>query len=378
MQGKLKILMLEDVEEDALLADRAMQREKMIFTRIRVDTRSEFTAALNDFHPDVILSDHALPQFNSIDALEICKRRKPQIPFILVTGAVSEEFAVNCLKRGANDYILKTNLSRLPMAIKYAIRQHKYESERIRNEEMLRQQNDELSKINKELDSFVYSVSHNLRSPLSSVLGLVNIARLDREKGPETTDQYFRMIETSVLKLDKTLHEILDYSQNARTEVERREVDLDDLVTQCFEQQKYIPGFSEVDKSVEILQDVPFYSDAHRLSIILNNLIANAIRYRDLSKSSQFLKIVLKVESESATFNLLDNGIGIDEEHLPQIFNMFFRATERSDGAGLGLYIVKEMISRLKGTIAISSTPFLETLVTFTIPNTQCRGKVAG
>src|SRR5688572_21963413 len=188
MYSKLKILMLEDLEEDAVLIERSLKKESIKFTKIRVETRDEFTKALNGFNPDVILSDHSLPKFNSIEALDVCKQRKLDIPFILVTGTVSEEFAVNCLKRGADDYILKSNLSRLPSAIEHAIRQHQYENERVKHEQMLQLQYDELIKINKELDSFVYSVSHNLRSPLSSVLGLVNLAKCERERDVEAVD----------------------------------------------------------------------------------------------------------------------------------------------------------------------------------------------
>lgn len=369
MEKKLRILILEDVEEDATLIDRILTKERFEFTRVRVDTRHDFTNALGDFQPDVILSDHALPQFNSIEALEICKQKKIKVPFILVTGAVSEEFAVNCLKRGADDYVLKSNLSRLPRAIQYAIRQHQYENNRMKQEEMLRDQNEELIKINKELDSFVYSISHNLRSPLSSVLGLVNAAKLDDERTTETVDQYFQMIQGSVLKLDKTLQEILDYSRNTRTELEIAEVNLEKVIVDCFEQLKYLKGYDEIVRQIKVEQNIPFYSDARRLSIIFNNLISNAIRYRDRSKDIQEITIQASIHPANATLTIRDNGIGIASEHLPSVFNMFFRATEKSEGAGLGLYIVKEMVGKLKGGITITSIRYQETLVSLTIPN---------
>ena len=369
MENELRILMLEDLEEDAGLIDWTLNKEKIVFTRRRVDTREDFIEALGEFNPTIILSDHALPQFNSLEALEICKQKKIKVPFILVTGAVSEEFAVNCLKQGADDYVLKSNLARLPMAIRHSIRQHKYETNQMKQEEMLRKQNEELVKINKELDSFVYSVSHNLRSPLSSVLGLVNVARLEVEQSKETTDHYFKLIEGSVLKLDKTLREILDYSLNVRTDLEIGEVNLEKLILECFEQLKYLKGHDGINLQVKVKKDRPFYSDYHRLSIIFNNLITNAIRYSDRSKNSQQITIEASIHHTSAKVTIRDNGIGIAPEHLSNVFNMFFRATERSDGAGLGLYIVKEMIGKLKGAIAITSTPHEETWVTFTIPN---------
>lgn len=370
----LKILMLEDVEDDAGLIDWTLKKEKLQFTRLRVDSRDGFVAALDEFDPDIVLSDHSLPQFNSIEALEVCKRKKPNIPFILVTGAVSEEFAVNCLKRGADDYILKSNLSRLPTAIEFAIRQHENEDRRRQQETQLVSQNQELVKINKELDSLVYSISHNIRSPLSSVLGVVNIARLDPVKEPEVVDHYFELIEGSVKKLDKTLREILNYSQNLRTEPELEEVQLGPLVDECMSKLSYIRGYDTIVKEVNIIQEVPFYSDSHRLSAILSNLISNALMFADLSKEKSMVRISVNVNPAFAEFVIADNGVGIAEQQLPNIFRMFFRASERSEGPGLGLYIAKEMVDRLRGSIHVESLRYEHTTVSLSIPNKVLTG----
>src|SRR6185369_16229642 len=155
----LKILMLEDLPEDAGLVERTLRKEGILYTMSRVDTKEEFISSLRELGPDVILSDHSLPQFNSAEALKICRRVGLQIPFILVTGTVSEEFAVNCLKMGADDYVLKANLTRLPSAITTALKKRDEEKKRKIVEKALRQQNEELIKINRELDHFVYSTS---------------------------------------------------------------------------------------------------------------------------------------------------------------------------------------------------------------------------
>lgn len=369
MEHELKILILEDREEDAGLVDRVLLKEKFLFKRVRVDTRDEFTYALDAFKPDVILSDHSLPQFNSIEALKVCQSKKLDVPFILVTGAVSEEFAVNCLKRGADDYVLKSNLSRLPLAIRYALRQHRYESNRQIQEEMLRKQNEELTKINKELDSFVYSVSHDLRSPLTSILGLINVAKLDTTKSQESVVNYFDMIERSVLKLDETLREILDYSRNARGELLIAEIDLNLLIVRALDQLKHIKGYNEIEMQIDIDGHVALYTDAYRLSVILANLISNSIKYRDESKVSQIVHIKATITPAQLILIIEDNGIGIHPDYLRNVFNMFYRATDRSQGAGLGLYIVKEMVEKLNGSVIINSELGKETLISLTIPN---------
>src|SRR5690606_839837 len=123
MLNTLRILILEDMEEDVWLVERVLKKDGLKFRILTVDSEAEFTGALESFKPQVILSDHSLPQFNSTEALKISRKKTPDTPFILVTGTVSEEFAVNSLKQGADDYVLKSNLNRLPSAIKTAIKQ---------------------------------------------------------------------------------------------------------------------------------------------------------------------------------------------------------------------------------------------------------------
>ena len=355
--------MLEDIVEEAGLIERVLKKAKLPFVSMRVDGPEEFVGALDSFNPDVVLSDHALPQFNSIEALKLCRSRGLMIPFILVTGTVSEEFAVNCLKQGVDDYILKNNLSRLPSAILNALNQREMESRRLVTELKLRDQNEELiktndllRKINMELDNFVYSVSHNLRAPLMSVLGLVTIARMEEESRDKSSDNLFNMIEHSIHRLDDTLKEILDYSRNARTETAISEVHLEAIFNDTLERLKYLKGFDRIKKQIRIDSVTPIFSDAYRLSIIFQNLISNSIKYQDVEKRESFISVEADVTDNEVQIRFSDNGMGIREEYLPRIFSMFFRATERSEGAGLGLYIVKESVSKLGGEIALEST----------------------
>jgi signal transduction histidine kinase len=310
-----------------------------------------------------------LPEFNSIEALKICHENGLNLPFILVTGAVSEEFAVNCLKRGADDYVLKSNLSRLPLAIRFALRHRRQESTRKEQEEVLRKQNEELTRINKELDSFVYNVSHNLRSPLTAVLGLVNVALLDVEKSREIVDRYFEMIGKNVSRLDSTLKQNLNYTRNLRGKVDFSEVDLEQLVRQCFAEMTYLEGNREIRKEIDIRKQVPFYSDAYRLTTILSNFISNAMKYNDETKEESLIHVSATITPVSAIITIRDNGIGIHPDYLPKIFTMFYRATEKKVGDGLGLYIVKEMLERLQATVVVTSTLNEGTEFTLTIPN---------
>jgi len=370
MEKELKILMLEDLEEDVGLIERTLNKQGILFTSRRVDTREEFVEALGSFDPDVILSDHALPQFNSLEALTICRKQHVDVPFILVTGTVSEEFAVNCLKQGADDYVLKSNLVRLPSAIQNALKQRHHEQKRKNAEMALRTQNEELVKINKELDSFVYSVSHNLRAPLMSVLGLINLVQVENKKAqPTNLNGYFDMMQQSVHKLDDTLKEILDYSRNARSELNIEPVDFQRMLEDSFDRMKYMEGSEHIRKTINVKSQTPLYSDAYRLSVIVNNLVSNAIKYRDPKKAVSEITIDAVVNREGLTAVFRDNGIGISADYIKKIFDMFFRATDRSEGAGLGLYIVKETIDKLRGHILVDSKIGDGTTFRLVIPN---------
>ena len=126
----LRILHLEDSPGDALLISNTLKKGKIIYEGLVVDSKDKFIKALKEFSPDVILADHSLPSFNSDEALNIFHKTGMKIPFILITAAMSEEFAVGMIKKGADDYILKDRLHRLPVAIQNSLEKFRLEKER--------------------------------------------------------------------------------------------------------------------------------------------------------------------------------------------------------------------------------------------------------
>jgi len=367
MNKPLKILVLEDIQDDVGLIERELRKGGLRFETMRVDSKADFLEALRAYKADVILSDHSLPQFDSFEAIKLCRRLGVTIPFILVTGSVSEEFAVTSLKQGADDYVLKSNLIRLPNAIINALKQKQLEKERQESDKAIRDQNDELVKINRELDSFVYSVSHNLRAPLMSVLGLLNLAKMNDTR--EELNQYFEMMEHSIQKLDNTLKEILDYSRNARKDIEIKQINIREIIDDSIERLQYMEGSENVVKTTNFIEQSPLFSDAYRLLVIFNNLLSNSIKYRDSKKAANFVHFDIHIDKAFLTIRVQDNGIGVAEDFLPKIFNMFYRATEKSEGAGLGLYIVSETVQKLGGKISVQSEHGVGTTFEIQIPN---------
>jgi signal transduction histidine kinase len=222
-----------------------------------------------------------------------------------------------------------------------------------KTEHKLRLQNRELTKVNKELDSFVYSVSHDLRSPISSTLGLVNL--LKAEKDQETQAYYLSLVETSLQRLDSFIQDIIDLSRNARLEVEVEAIDLPKLIEDIFHQQKYSDETSKMQLLLEHQGERVIHSDRKRLQVVFNNLISNAIKYRNSYIDNPFVEVKINLGGHLAEVEVHDNGIGIQEDRLPRIFEMFYRATDHRKGSGLGLYIVKETLEKLGGEIEVAS-----------------------
>ncbi len=242
-------------------------------------------------------------------------------------------------------------------------------------EDALKASNEELKKSNGELDRFVYSVSHDLRAPLSSMLGIIGLIEA------ETTDKNIavdiQLIKKNINKLDGFISDILDYSRNARLEIDVEEVKFANLLEYIKNNLKYMASSAvKVDIRIKIDECDTFYSDPGRITIIFNNLISNAVRYSNPEAVSPFVDIKVLSCNEKAVITIEDNGIGISKENHAKIFGMFYRISNKSIGSGLGLYIVKETVEKLHGTIQFESEPGKGTKFIITIPNIRSTQKI--
>lgn len=228
--------------------------------------------------------------------------------------------------------------------------------------------NERLAKANQELDSFVYRVSHDLRAPITSSLGLSRLSQ--NTPSIEDVHQYAKLQEESLQKLDNFIKDILNYSRNSRVEVKSEEIDLESLLDSILEENKY-----SVDNKIRIIKEIkvdePFRSDQLRVKIILNNLISNALKFQNKYKEDPYIQMNIKVDINQAIITVTDNGIGIQEEYVDKIFEMFYRATDKGPGSGIGLYILKDCLDKLKGDIAVESEFGEGTTFKVTLPNMQ-------
>ncbi|MBL7843887.1 MAG: HAMP domain-containing histidine kinase [Cyclobacteriaceae bacterium] len=221
------------------------------------------------------------------------------------------------------------------------------------NESRLMNLTAELKQSNAELDRFVYSVSHDLRAPLSSVVGLVGLAEMAER--PEEIKTYLTMMRGRIDALEKFIRDIIDYSRNARLESIKEKVNLLELMQEVMDSLRFADEVSSVKIKTDIPSNLELVTDKIRLRIILNNLIANALKYHDRHKEERYVQVSANQQNQHYQIDVEDNGIGIQPDHLPKVFNMFYRASENSKGSGLGLYIARETIKKMGGQITVKS-----------------------
>ncbi len=221
----------------------------------------------------------------------------------------------------------------------------------VRTEELVNV-NTKLKKTLKQLDQFVYSASHDLSAPLKSILGLVHIARLEDKNN--NSFEHLKYIEKSILKQEKVIKDLLQYSRNNKNEIVYSTINLRRLINDLISDLSFYPGFDEIEFKTDLAIDQIVF-DESRLVMILNNLLNNAIKYRDQDKEQCHVILTSQKSNGKLIFEVKDNGLGISKNHETKIFDMFYRANEASDGSGLGLFIVAEAVEKLNGTITVKS-----------------------
>ena len=218
----------------------------------------------------------------------------------------------------------------------------------------LKLSNEELHTRNAELDKFVYSASHDLSAPLKSILGLIMVAKM--EKPSEQMIHYLTMMESSVGKLELFIRDVVNYSRNARLPVEKKAISFTSFIQSLWNEHQFSITANKIRLEIKDgLQNV-FYADEVRLRIIFNNLISNAIKFHYTEhREDPFVRIIAKETEAGYEFSVEDNGRGVHQEMKDKIFEMFFRATDTIPGSGLGLYILKETILKLGGSVRVES-----------------------
>lgn len=222
-----------------------------------------------------------------------------------------------------------------------------------------------LKEVNEELDRFIYHASHDLRSPITSVEGLLTLMKMESNNG-QLIKTYCVMAQQRLTHLTNLLRDFVALAYNNTTNAGHERIDIHSLIMEVLaelEQYKHVKVLSEVEN------EMPFQSDRIRIRLILKSLLDNALKYQDPSNQNPTVKITGTVTKYQLKLSISDNGIGIEKEHNKKVFDVFFRGTTMSNGSGMGLYIVKSMINKLSGNIELQSEINKGTTAIVTVPN---------
>lgn len=231
----------------------------------------------------------------------------------------------------------------------------------------LKEESVSLQKLNAELDNFVYHASHDLRAPLRSILGSLNL--LKKEDNPTERKRCVELIEGSICRLDTFIIDLLSVSRNRRKENPLVSINFMVEVETAVASSYHVGSTQNLEVITKISQPCTFMADLTRVRVVLNNLISNAIKYRRYDTARSHIIIEVWVDAKKAHLKIADNGEGINESEIERIFDMFYRASDRSEGSGLGLYIVKDVVQKLGGSIAVRSVAGKGTTFSVSVPN---------
>jgi signal transduction histidine kinase len=217
---------------------------------------------------------------------------------------------------------------------------------------------------NAELDAFFYRISHDLKGPISSLLGLSFLARVDVKD--EHAQMYIEKQHAQVERLNSIITGLINLTKLNYGDLQKEKIDFDNLIDGCIASFHSLTNYSKISFRKEVQPGIEFYSEWTLLNAIVQNLIENAIKYA--GENTPYVKIAVRTEEDTVILQVEDNGQGIPKEHQTRIFDMFFRATDHASGTGLGLYILKRSVDRLNGTIEIQSQVEIGSTFTVRLP----------
>ena len=354
MDTRLKLLLLEDDPADAALIKKMLERSGLQFDSLLASDEKEFLEALNENSFDAVLADNALPQYSSMEALRIIKKKNPFTAFILVTGTVSEEFAVNIIQQGADDYILKTNLTRLPSAISTTVLNKKMQKEKLHAENEMQEMNEQLRNLAAHLQNVREEeqtrISREIHDELGQMLTAIKMDVTSADKKLKTAPEIASATLVRVLEMvDTTVKTIRRIASELRPSI------LDDLGLiealewQCSEfgkRNQIKCSFTCSDSILTIHREI-----AIGLYRIFQEALTNIARHSGASH----VTATLQIEPQQLIMTIADDGKGFDPDAVK---------AKKS----LGLVGIKERALMMKGKLITETAPGKGTTIRIIVP----------
>ncbi len=350
--GQLRVLHVEDNELDAELVATALRKGGFSISVTVVQTEAEFERQLRLQRPDVVIADYNLPQWKGMEALKVLRREELDIPLILVSGALGDITAVECIKQGATDYVLKDGLARLPEAVRRALQEKRLLRLRRQAEEDLARKADELARSNADLEQFAYVASHDLQEPLRMVAAYTQLlAERYRGKLDENADKFIGYASEGALRMQSLIQDLLAFSRVGRNGSGR--VDCNAVIEEVL--MTLGPAIQESGAVVTHAALPEVWADRSQMTQVFQNLVGNAIKFR--GKEAPGISVQAEKAGQQWLFSVSDNGIGIAPQYAENIFVVFQRLHARTEypGNGIGLAIRKKIVEHNGGKIWVEA-----------------------
>jgi signal transduction histidine kinase len=370
---KLHILLVGDNPVDAGLVLGALGGDGFDITADVVQDEAGFTSALRTHCADVVLADYNLPNWKGMETLDVLRREGLDIPMILVSGALGDINAVECIRQGATDYVLKDGLARLPEVVRRALREKSERALRRQAEEDLARKVDELARSNADLEQFAYVASHDLQEPLRMVTAYTQLlAERYRGKLDENADKFIAYASDGAQRMQVLIHDLLAFSRVGGKEAPGS-VDCNAVMKDVLHALA-----AAIEESAAVVRhgDLPVvWADRTQVAQVFQNLIGNAIKFR--GKEPPLVSLQAEQAGEQWQFSVSDNGIGIAPEYAENVFVVFQRLHGRTEypGNGIGLSICKKIVEHNGGKIWVESQDGSGSTFKFTLP---CYGHEEG
>ncbi|MFN4082091.1 MAG: hybrid sensor histidine kinase/response regulator [Bacteroidia bacterium] len=358
-QEKICVLYIDDEEHNLFSFKAAFRFHIDVYTALTPDLAFEILAQ-NNIH--IVISDYRMPLMNGVKLLEKVRKDYPKCVRMLLTAFTDIESVIEAVNKGNIFRYIKKPWDEDEMKLAF---EEGYQFYITQNQ--LKQQHEELIEAYRDLDRFVYSVSHDLRSPLTGIYSLTELISNSNEI--KEILKFNEYIKINIRTLEDFVKNLLEYYRVKRGSLTISKVNLDDIVEELFNMYKGHLITHQIDFNKNINNDAKtFHSDAVVVSIILQNLISNAIKYQRQEETNKQITVDASIKNNSLELKVSDNGTGIEEEYLDRVYDMFFRASSVATGSGIGLYNTKNAVEKLNGKISIQSKVNIGTTVTVEIP----------
>jgi signal transduction histidine kinase len=371
MTTPLNVLIIDDSEDDTILIAHELKRAGYELVYERVDTPEATKAALVKKKWEVVICDHSMPLFSIPAALELIKGVDPDVPFIIVSGIIGEDTAVAAMKAGANDYVMKDKLARLAPAIERELREaeirrlrRKAEQERAellvaerkarQEAEVARREAEDASRVK---DEFLASLSHELLTPLTAILGWVQLLK-GGKLSPDEVKRAISIVERNGAAQRHLIDDLLDIASITTGKLRLRieSVDLASVVKQAIDTISLAASAKNNPFDMELAKGITVSGDSERLTQVVWNLLSNAVKF---TPSGGRIHVRLESVGEQAMITVSDTGVGISADFLPHVFERFrqgdMSTTRKYQGLGIGLSLTRYLVELHGGTVSVAS-----------------------